>query len=168
MSRSESARIKKKKRTPAGLIELDITSLLDVTVLILIFLVMTFNSSGVISVLHTGIKPPTSESQVINHPGVNIEVSNDQIWVDDKLVVESKDQMKLDQDGRRITALFDELVQKRETVQMVEKSSPNAKKFVGAVNLVVDKSAKYSYLKQLLFTSAEAGYKTYQFVVRGQ
>ncbi|MFI5390625.1 MAG: biopolymer transporter ExbD [Bacteriovoracales bacterium] len=170
MSGRKSARLRRGKRggeSSGGTIELDITSLLDATVIILIFLVQTFNSSGVISSLHSGIVPPFSDSKVINHPGVNVEVSSDQIWVEDKLVVDDKTKMKTDHDGRRISSLFDELDQKRQTVQLVEKSSPEAKKFTGAINLIVDKSIKYSHLKQILFTCAEAGYKTYQLVVRG-
>jgi biopolymer transport protein ExbD len=59
-------------------------------------------------------------------------------------------------------------VAKRKTIQEVEKASPQAKKFSGIANLLVDKSLKYSYLKKVLYTVAEAGYSKYKFVVLGE
>lgn len=67
--------------------------------------------------------------------------------------------------GRRIIPLYELLVQKRKTIQAIEKSSPQAKKFSGVINLVVDKSLKYDYLKKIMHTSATAGYKQFKLVV---
>ena len=42
-----------------------------------------------------------------------------------------------------------------------------AKKFTGLVNLVIDKTLKYNYVKTIMRTCAEAGYSKYKFIVRG-
>jgi hypothetical protein len=53
----------------------------------------------------------------------------------------------------------------KETIKQSEKLSPEAKKFSGIANLVVDKSLKYNYLKRVMYTCAAAGFKEYKFVV---
>ena len=69
---------------------------------------------------------------------------------------------------KRIVPLYNELVKKKELVTQVSKATPNAKKFSGIVNLMIDKSLRYNYIKKLLFTCAEAGYIKYKFIVKGE
>jgi biopolymer transport protein ExbD len=157
-------RTKRKKKGP---IDLDITSLLDVLVIMLIFLLKSYNTSSVTLSIPEGIKLPTSTSQNLSTAGVMIQVSESNIWVDSKNVLDSSQAPKrlYDQGKRRIIPLYNELVRKRQEIQAIAKATKNAKKFSGVANLIVDKSLKYSYLKKLMYTCAVAGYKQYKFVV---
>lgn len=158
------------RRGKKPLIDLDITSLLDILVIMLVFLLKSYNSTGIILNVPKDITLPTSNSQDINTTGVVVQVSPNTIWVDDEVILE-KDQPKgrvYDYGGRRIIPLFNELVRKKNLVKQVSKVTPEAKKFSGIVNLIVDKSIKYSEVKKVLFTAAEAGYKSYKFVVLGE
>ncbi|HXH29945.1 MAG TPA: biopolymer transporter ExbD [Bacteriovoracaceae bacterium] len=148
--------------------DIDITSLLDILTIMLVFLLQNFNSSGVIINVPKGLELPRSASESMNTFGVNIQVSKSQIWVDDKEVVntENNNQAQLfDQGGRRIVPLFDQLVKIKEVIKQSEKLSPKAAKFSGVANLVVDKTIKYSYLKRVMYTCATAGFKEFKFVV---
>lgn len=169
MARNRSIR-HKKKRSPKGPIDVDITSLLDILVILLVFLLKSYNSSGIVIDIPDGITLPTSESQNYNNPGVMVQVSEDKIWVDRKLVLDSGNlpARVYDQGKRRIIPLFNELVKKREEIEAVSKSTNGATKFSGNANLVIDKSIKYSYMKRLMYTCAEAGFKEYKFIVMGQ
>ncbi len=104
----------------------------------------------------------------MNTTGVSIQVSADKIWVDNKEVLntETLPEQVYDQGGRRIVSLYNELVKIKESIKQTEKLSPEAAKFSGIANLVIDKSLKYSYVKKIMFTCAEAGFKEYKFVVR--
>lgn len=155
------------KRVKREIMEIDITSLLDILVILLVFLLKSYNASGVILNVPKGIELPISESQNINTSGVLVQVSPKVIWVDDKEVLNLKNPPRrpFDHGGRRIIPLFNALVKKRLEIKQVEKSSEHAKKFSGTINLIVDKTLKYSFLKKLLYTAAEAGYKRYKFVV---
>lgn len=156
------------RRKKAQVLDVDITSLLDILTILLVFLLQSYNSSGVIINVPKDIELPRSASQTMNNFGVNIQVSKTKIWVDDAEVVntDNLDQGKIyDEGGRRIVPLFDELVKIKETIKQSEKLSPEAKKFSGIANLVVDKSLKYSYLKRVMYTCAQAGYKEFKFVV---
>jgi biopolymer transport protein ExbD len=116
------------------------------------------------------ISLPKSKSVSMNNQGVLVQVSESKIWVDRVLIFDTANMPAnfIDDQGRRIVPLYDELVKKREGFTMLEKSVPNAKPFSGLINLVVDKSIKYSYLKKLMYTAAQAGFREYKFVVRGQ
>lgn len=147
--------------------DIDITSLLDILTILLVFLLQSYNSSGVVINVPKEIELPRSASETLNNFGVNIQVSKTQIWVDDTEVVNTDipDEQLFDEDGRRIVPLYNELVKIKETIKQSEKLSPQAKKFSGVANLVVDKSLKYNYLKRVMYTCAAAGFKEFKFVV---
>ncbi|MCO4755101.1 MAG: biopolymer transporter ExbD, partial [Bacteriovoracaceae bacterium] len=106
----------KRRQAKKGPIEVDITSLLDILVILLVFLLKSYNSSGVVVNVPQGIELPNSQSQSINTAGVQIQVSADKIWVDNAAVLETDNLPKTvyDQGGRRIVPLFNELVKKKE------------------------------------------------------
>lgn len=167
LNRSIRNRGRRGKKPP---VDIDITSLLDILVIMLVFLLKSYNSTGIILNVPKDITLPTSNSQDVNTSGVVVQVSPNTIWVDDQVVLQ-KDEPKgriYDYGGRRIIPLFNELVRKKDMVKQVSQVTPEAKKFSGIVNLIVDKSIKYSEVKKVLFTAAEAGYKSYKFVVLGE
>jgi len=169
MRRSRSISSRGRARKKKGVMDLDITSLLDILVILLVFLLKNYNSSGIVLNVPDGIELPSSKSSSVNTSGIIVQVSPTTIWVDNKVVLESKsDSLSKDRTGRRIIPLFNELVKKKDIIKQIEKTSPNAKKFSGVINLVVDKTIKYSYIKKLMYTSAAAGFGKYKFVVLGE
>lgn len=167
MNRRASVRLRRKKKST---FDIDITSLLDILTILLVFLIQSYNSSGVVINVPDGITLPSSSSESLNTQGVNIQVSQSKIWVDDKEVLNTEllpDQI-YDEGGRRIVPLFNELVKVKETIKRSELLSPNAVKFSGIANLVVDKGLKYSYVKKIMYTCAEAGFKDFKFVVMNE
>lgn len=156
------------RRKKMMVFDIDITSLLDILTILLVFLLQSYNSSGVIINVPKGIELPKSASESLNNFGVNIQVSKSNIWVDDVEVLNSEKSdtaNSFDEGGRRIVPLYNELVRIKETIKASEKLSPDAKKFSGIANLVVDKSLKYSYLKRVMYTCATAGFKEFKFIV---
>lgn len=165
MAKRASRFSRRKKET---VFDIDITSLLDILTILLVFLLQSYNSSGVVINVPKGIELPRSASESLNNFGVNVQVSKTHIWVDDTEVLNSEnvDNTQIfDEGGRRIVPLYNELVKIKETIKASEKLSPDAKKFSGIANLVVDKSLKYSYLKRVMYTCAAAGFKEFKFVV---
>lgn len=159
-----------KGRRKETVFDIDITSLLDILTIMLVFLLQSYNSSGVVINVPKEIDLPRSSSETLNNFGVNIQVSKTQIWVDDEEVVNTEipDDQLFDEGGKRIVPLYNELVKIKETIKQSEMLSPQAKKFSGIANLVVDKSLKYNYLKRVMYTCAAAGFKEFKFVVLTQ
>ncbi len=161
MSRKRSIRNRGKRQKKEKVTELDITSLLDVLVILLVFLLKNYSATGDLANVPKGVTLPNSESMTINNPGVMVQASKTQIWIDDE-------EIKADNMNRKMTLLYNSLVKKRQTVENVKKSVKNAVKFSGKVNLVLDKEIRYNYLRSILKVAADAGYETYQFIVSGQ
>ena len=157
------------RRRKNNVFDLDITSLLDILVIMLVFLLQSTNSTGIIMTVPKGVELPSSLSATPNNEGIVVQVSPTTIWVEDKeiLNIDEDIKSKIDQGGRRLIPLFNELVKRKETIKLAQRSSPQAKEFGGVVNLIVDKTIKYSFVKKLLYTCAEAGFKEYKFVVMG-
>ncbi len=153
-------------RKTRKVLDLDITSLLDILVILLVFLLKSYDATGVILNVSDEIALPNSVSQSISTSGVVVQVSPGKIWIDDKEIV--NEESKNIRSGGVIRPLFDELVAKKNEIKSIQKSVENAPKFTGLVNLVIDKSLKYNYVKTIMRTCAEAGYQQYKFVVMGQ
>ena len=169
MARKRLVRNRMRKKSKKSF-EVDITSLLDILVILLVFLLKSYSASNVILNIPENITLPNSTSQAINTDGVVIQVSPDKIWVDDEEVLSSSNSKTkiYDENGQRIIALFNELMTKKANFKLLTQATQGQQPFTGIVNLIVDKKVKYSYLKKLLYTCASAGFKQYKFVVLGQ
>lgn len=159
------------KRGKKGPMELDITSLLDILVILLVFLIKSYDSSGYIMNVPNGITLPSSESNLQSQSGLVVQVSKEKIWVDDKLVLDLVNFNGLvygKQDRKLNIPLYNELMRKKKVAMNLKKAIPKAERFSGVVNLIMEKSLKYREIKRIMYTCAEAGFKTYKFVVLGE
>lgn len=166
MRKSIVSQSRKKKRK---VIKLNLASMLDIMIILLFFLIKNYSATGNVVRIPKDVNLPLSESENNNTSGVHVQVSPTSIWVDDKAVLDittAKSDNAYDQDGRRIVPLYDELVKIRETSLQIQKTTEEAPQFSGNVNLVIDKTIKYNYLKKILHTCAEAGFVKYKLVVK--
>jgi biopolymer transport protein ExbD len=167
-NRSIRLRGMKKKK---GTMDIDITSLLDILVIMLVFLLQSYNASGVILNVPKGVELPTSESITQSTSGVIIQVSATTVFVDDVQVYEWDDpraRQNRDQNGRRIIPLYNELVKKKEAIANLERTAAQAIPFSGIVNLLIDKTIRYNDVRAIMHTAALAGFQQYKFVVLGE
>ena len=165
--RSLKRRFRKRQKTS---FDVDITSLLDILVILLVFLLKSYNTTGVLYTIPKEISLPFSESQTPTQNGIVIQVSKSSIWVDDKKIY-STDKKDLDKEiyfsesNGEIIPLYDELVKKREQIQQIEQTTEDAQKFTGLVSLVIEKSLMYSDIKRVMATCANAGFMKFKLSV---
>ncbi|MAE59502.1 MAG: hypothetical protein CME69_11510 [Halobacteriovorax sp.] len=152
-------------RRKSKVLDIDITSLLDILVILLVFLIKSYDATGVIFKISEEITLPTSQSQARNTTGVVVQVSPQKIWIDDEEIVNQDTKRAIR--GGIVQPLYDQLVAKKNDIKMIQNNVEGAKKFTGLVNLVIDKTLKYNYVKTIMRTCAEAGYSKYKFIVRG-
>lgn len=169
MSKARLIRFRSKKRSKNNA-ELDITSLLDIITILLVFLIQNYNESPVSITFPDDIKIPSSKSIEQNNTGIKVIVSPSKIWVEDRLILDSNNLSSntYSDGGQKINPLYDELVRKREEISAVNKTIPGSNDFTGVANLVIDKEIKYNYIKKIMYTTAMAGFKQYKFVVLGE
>lgn len=147
---------------------LDMTAILDVFILLLIFFAYHFQTSGLVTGIASSIEIPTSDSKVIATKAVSIQVSKSQIWVDHREVLNTSTMEMgelFDKEKTRIVPLYNHLVKVKNNFDNLQKLSSKAQIFDGKVNLIVDKTLKYNYLKRIINTCSEAGFKNMRFIV---
>jgi biopolymer transport protein ExbD len=171
MSRNRSIRARKViKATSTD--DVDITSLLDILTILLLFLVASNSFTGEVINVIPDLTLAKSETRSPNQAGVIIQVSQKELWVDNiKLLdLEENDSQSIvfDQGGRRIVPLFNELVKKKDEINAINKEVPKAKEFSGIANLVFDEKLRYDLVKKVMYTAAEAGFVEYKFIVLGE
>jgi biopolymer transport protein ExbD len=135
--------------------ELDITSLLDVLVILLVFLLKSYNASDLKVNLVKDLVVPDSDARKLGNHAIIVQVDkNKNIYVNKQKVGRAVG------NGENI-ALSTKLKELRITSR-----DPAAKK-AKAVNLLFDKSLPYKVLKGVMHTSAIAGYTEFKFIVQG-
>ncbi len=158
-------------RRKKEVMDIDITSLLDILVILLVFLLKSYNSSGQVLTVPKGVDLPISESRLVSTSGTIVQVSPTSLWVDDREILTYKGDQRainsaLDRSNRIIPLLIN-LRKKKAEIERLAKQAPKAKPFTGKVNLLVDKTVKYSFLQKVMHTSASAGFSQFKFVVLG-
>ena len=161
MARRQSKLTRKKED-----MDVDITSLLDILVILLVFLLKSYNASDLKLEPAAQIKLPSSKSQALGRHSVIIQVSSDkEIWLDNEKIG------KLSPGGDKIDILFEQLKMMKEkeieTLRSIASVEERKKKESKQVNLVLDQSLPYNVVRRVMHTSAMAGYPEFKFIVQG-
>lgn len=161
MARRQSKLTRKKQD-----MDVDITSLLDILVILLVFLLKSYNASDLKLEPAAKIELPSSKSMALGRHSVIIQVSSEkEIWLDNKKIG------ILDNSGDKIDILFEKLKmikdKERETLRTIASAEERKKKESKQVNLVLDQSLPYQVVRRVMHTSAMAGYPEFKFIVQG-
>lgn len=146
---------------------LQITSLIDTLVIILVFMLMTVGSGSVNLEMADKIKLPWSAQGADLTQGLKLIARMDGITLENEAVVPLTDgapaRAALAEDSRKIIPLFQKMAEKaRESQKQAQKSGV---KFDGTVLLQADKALPIKTVKQILYTAARAGYNDFKFAV---
>ena len=138
---------------------LNLTSMIDFLVMIVVFLLMTFSASGEIPV-DKNVKLPKAENTIDMVDAPMIAVNGSQVIVDGTAAGSTR---AIEEAGRlqRIDELFNILKGKRE----VWKQLHPGKDFPGVVVLQVDQDVPAVVVKSCFQTAAFAGYPNVSFMV---
>ncbi|MEX0798089.1 MAG: biopolymer transporter ExbD [Bacteriovoracaceae bacterium] len=145
----------KRGRTKAEPMELDITSLLDILVILLVFLLKSYNATNLKLDLVEALSIPDSKARTLGAHAIMLQVDKrSDIWIEQKKVGSAKS-------GEKIDSLYDFLKQKREIASVDGVSKPKS------INLVLHKTLPYATMQRIMHTSALAGFTDFKFIVQG-
>lgn len=181
-SRGISARRGRRKINKA--FELQLTSMMDALVIIVVFLLKSYNTSSNSFTTAPGLKLPTSSSEQSPNDTLQVIVTPEFMTIDNERVLdfiqvagnvgsqEATYQFKssdLDEDELRIVPLYDALIKAKEKTEiLLAKSSARADgkplPFEGILAVQADKRIKYDTLRKIMYTAGAAGYKTFRFL----
>ena len=164
--------------------ELQLTSMMDALVIIVVFLLKSYNVSENSFSSPPGLELPNSSSQNTPNDSVQVIVTPESLTVEKERIAdfvqgansaaskEANYQLKptdLDEGGRRIIPLYDALMKSREKTELLlakSKARVDGKpiEFPGILAVQADKKVKYDTIRKIMYTAAAAGYKVFRFL----
>ncbi|MGK5081725.1 biopolymer transporter ExbD [Bdellovibrionota bacterium FG-1] len=183
--RSIRARRKRKKVNSA--FELQLTSMMDVLVIIVVFLLKTYATSQNNFATVPGLKMPISASQDNPADSLQVIVTPESITFDGARVLDFRqtaanlgsseatytfDEKDLDAKERylRIIPLYEALLKAKEKSEVLRQKSKardlegKPLPFDGILAIQADKRVRYDTIRRIMYTAAAAGYKTFRFL----
>ncbi len=180
-------KVRRKARERQGEIkELNITAMMDMMTIILVFLLKSWSSSNATVEVNTTMTPPTSTTQLHPDDTLTITVSEKSILVGDKVVAELEGTPMAagcpgplcavgvkapasikeggQDNGYLIQPLFDRLQKEVDKLEYIAKYNPRAP-FNGRVTVIADRWIPYRLLTEVLYTAGKAKLDQYRFLV---
>jgi biopolymer transport protein ExbD len=185
MPARRSIRNRRGKRRLQSDFELQLTSMMDVLVIIVVFLLKSYSASLNNFTSVPGIKLPISQSEdvpfeslavIITPEGMTFENERILDFVQTAAAAGSSDAdyafkpTDLDEGNRRIVPLADALKKAREKAELLRVKSKardaqgNPLPFDGVLAIQADKRVHYDTIRKIMYTAAAAGYKTFRFL----
>lgn len=162
---------------------LQLTSMMDVLIIIVIFLLKSYGLSIMQVPQEDKLQLPVSKSTEVFGEGVVLMVAKDRIVVDDEPVLEfvgdyNENRFELPEGamdaegGGRLFAVYDILKRKKEEFDTLAARSENpeeaAKKWTGDLLVQADKEVPYEIIRRVMYTAGMAGYKQFRLTVEKQ
>lgn len=160
----------KKSRRGEQNFELQITSLIDTLVIILVFMLMTVGTGSVNLEMASNITLPWATNGADLPQGLKLVAKVDGIYLDQELVAPLKDAKTpsnlLSEGGRKIVPLYQKLaLMAQESKKQAAASKNGSVKFEGKVLFQADKKVPLKTVKQVMYSAARAGYNDFKFAV---
>lgn len=148
------------KRRPREGVDVDITSLLDILTILLVFLLKSYNASDLKLDLTKNLEIADSQSRYMTRFAPVVQVNKEQ-----KVFLNNKEIGRIPASGVMpvLTEALKVEKKKTEANNAMQKQQYNAE----LVNLVFDKDMDYGIVQRVMNDSALAGYSQFKFVVKG-
>jgi biopolymer transport protein ExbD len=163
-------RARRKVRESAGEIkELNITAMMDMMTILLVFLLKSYSASSLSINLSEELKLPTSTTHVQPQDNINVIISMREVAVNDRAAVRVARGVipsgyKGKADSFYVGAIYDALkkeVVKQKYIAQYNPQSP----FTGRINVIADGRVPYRTLMEVLYTAGQAELGEYKFMV---
>ena len=166
--RKALARKKRKDREAEGEIkELNITAMMDMMTIILVFLIKSYSASSITVTASEDVRPPSSTTRITPKDTIAITVTPRAILVGDKRRVDLDKAMgvlKQDAAGKLIIPLDAALKKEIEKLKYIAERNPNAP-FNHEVAIIGDQRIPYELLSAVLYTAGQNELENFRFVV---
>ena len=152
---------KKKHDTRSGKAQLQLTSMMDMFTIILVFLLKTYSTHGQLINPSQDLTLPKSVIQASPETGLDVTVSTDWIMVNDKPIIQTQALGSVD--GYLIEPVHQELLRYAREAQKMEELY--GARFSGKVTIQGDKDIPYQMLIKVMYTCGQSSYPNMRLVV---
>ncbi|WP_342381410.1 biopolymer transporter ExbD [Myxococcus stipitatus] len=161
------ARKKRKEREAAGEIkELNITAMMDMMTILLVFLLKSFASSSAAVTASEDVRPPISTTRATPRDTVAVTITPKSVLVGEREVLRLKDGQLPAQalQGRLVLPLDAQLKKEVEKLKYIAERNPQAP-FSKELSVIADRKVPYDMLLSVLYTAGQNELENYRFVV---
>jgi biopolymer transport protein ExbD len=142
--------------------ELNLTSMVDMLTILVVFLLQTFSASGELLTVQKNIVLPEAQNFKDLEQAPIIAVSRDSVTLDGRMVANA-DQLNAENTADwKITDLHDQLVTLKNNYKLLHPSE----NFAGMVIVQADKNVDFKVVKKVMYSCAVAGYQNVNFAVQ--
>ena len=141
--------------------ELNLTSMVDMLTILVVFLLQTFSASGELLTVSKNIVLPDATNFKDLERAPVIGISKDSVTLDGRPVANAEELNRENTVDWKITDLHDQLVILKNNYKLLHPSED----FNGQAIVQADKSVDFKVVKKILYTCAVAGYKNVNFAV---
>lgn len=165
--------------------ELQLTSMMDVLVIIVVFLLKSYSATLNTFSTVPGMQLPISKSEDSPPDSLQVIITPEAMTFENERILEfvqtaasldSTDaryefrRTDLDEGNRRIVPLYDALIKARDKAELLRARSKsrdekgNPLPFEGILAIQADKRVQYDTVRRVMYTAAAAGYKVFRFL----
>ena len=171
---------KKGRRGSGGDDELNITSMMDMMTIILVFLLKSFSATEVNVTPSDNLRLPNSSAKEDPAMAVNVIIAKNQVLVDDKFVVpvvpvddpkapgQTTYQIPADEKaGSTVTKLYSAFESQAENAKSIAKIAKTRDDmgFKGKVLLQIDQDIPFALVRDVMFNAGQAQFGEFEFIV---
>jgi biopolymer transport protein ExbD len=166
MANPRAAR-QKRKRRGSDEIKLNITSMMDMFTIILVFLLKNFSTEGAIVTPANNLTLPNSSVEKKAKEALSVKVARNTITVENLLVIDENGYKEIvSKKDFLIPALHDVLLRYSEEGKKM--SSISGAEFSGEITIQGDVEIPYNVLTKVMYTCGQAGYPNMNLFVYRQ
>lgn len=162
VSKSKQVKMKKNRGAKVKSFKPQITSLMDVMTILLVFLVKSFSAEGNVMNIPKDVELPVSSAKKAPKPMVAISISNNYLVFDDEYIAPVKE--VLNSPELMIDPLFAKLEERKEMTEKIAEFSTKTE-FMGNVTIQGDKKIPFKILQKIMFTCGQVGYNNFSLAV---
>jgi biopolymer transport protein ExbD len=164
-------KIKRRVPEPEDVDYLNITPMMDMMTILLVFFLKSFSVSVENIQLSDDLMLPTSNSQVKPHQAIQVLVTKKAILVEGDPIAAVKKgavdaSVKRDgASGYLINPLLNILQKHAKRLQKIEKMTGGKMRFLGEIVIVADQQLPYRLISEVLYTAGQAEFGKYRLLV---
>jgi biopolymer transport protein ExbD len=158
---------RKRRRKSDGTVKLNITSMIDMFTLMVVFLLKNYSSQGQLVTPATGLLLPTSSIEKNAEEALSVKISSNTIMVENEIVIDSVSYASImSQKDFMIQQLYTVLNQ--HSLEAKKSSEMFKTEFSGKISIQGDVEIPYNILTRVMYTCGQAGYPNMNLIVYRQ
>ena len=164
MANPRLARQARQSRGGSHEVKLNITSMMDMFTIILVFLLKSFSTQGQLVTPATGLLLPTSTVERNTDEALSVKISRTTVTVEDRVVIdEARYGALVTQEDFLISELHDVLSKYADEARKAGEMF--GKEFSGEITIQGDVEVPYKILTRIMYTCGQAGYPVMNLIV---